>query len=171
MSRMPRGYGRRREHECCRLSKITFERSREGFCSKEKGVGHASDNDAFPAPTDRLSVGRIDATWQQSGKKRGGCEAGPLFRHQSQMNAIISGKKKRGGRVGSFKTNSRAGWYFHPWGLSTWIPSMESCSPAVSYLGSFVLKSSASRTVRSAGSAPPLDSSPPGAPAPFARAP
>lgn len=95
-------------------------------------------------------------------------QRGSTLYHQPQMNAIILEKKGGGGGLGSIKTNSRAGWYFHPWGLSTWIPSMQSCSPGVSYLGSFMLKSSASRTVRSAGSSPPLDSSPPGARAPFA---
>ena len=45
---------------------------------------------------------------------------------------------------------------------------MYSCTSADSYLESFVIKSSASRTFTSTGSGPPRDSSPPGGSAPFA---
>lgn len=45
---------------------------------------------------------------------------------------------------------------------------MYSCTSAVLYLESFVVKSSASHTFTSTGSGPPLDSSPPGGSAPFA---
>lgn len=73
-------------------------------------------------------------------------------------------------KKGSCKTNFRPGWYFCPSGFVTWIPGhvLYSCTAAVLYLQSFVVKSSASHTFMSTGSGPPLDSSPPGGSASFA---